>query len=188
MSNSALYLVCNKLHTFLILPAPLLIQRLPQLEPYLSNHEFAKVAWGDYQYYGASKQPWWLAAKALLTPTASVLSLQSLETAENGINKGETAYPMAINPSFLDAVAQFICSCFRITAEGQLTLVRHNPCGTHFFQSKGTYILCNTCNHWTSYALREAGISIKPMFNITSAQVQRSMVKNGFLASTKALT
>jgi len=180
MARPIFYLVCNKLHTYLILPASNLIDKLPQLEPYLSADGFAKVAWGDYHYYGAKSQPWWLAAKALLTPTASVLSVQTLSTADKGINNSETAYPIPMNSSLLSAVAQFICNCFEITAEDQLNWVRQNPCGTHFFKSQGTYLMCNTCNNWTSYALREAGITIKPWFNMTSAQVQRSMLRNGY--------
>lgn len=180
MSNTVLYLVCNKLHTFLILPANRLIEKLPQLEPYISNDGFAKVAWGDFQYYGAETQPWWLAAKALLIPTASVISVQSLATVEKGINSDETTYPINVNSSLLGAVAQFICNSFAVTANDQLNLVRHKPCGTLFFKSQGTYLLCNTCNHWTSFALREAGVSIQPRFNMTSAQLQRSMLKKGY--------
>ena len=47
---------------------------------------------------------------------------------------------MAINPSFLDAVAQFVVAALESPQKIKLLLVRHNP-GTHFFQSKGTYIL-----------------------------------------------
>ncbi len=179
MSHSELYLFCNRLHTFLVLPARILIDKLPQLKQCMTADGFAKVAWGDYQYYGAEHQPWWLGAKALLLPTASVLSVRHLEYLKEGLETGETAYRIKSTRSVINSVAQFICEHFEINAQNQLKKVRQSPCGTQFYQSRGTYLLCNTCNHWTAYGLREAGLTIKPQLSFSSAQVQRCTVRNG---------
>ena len=180
MSNSQLHLFCNKLHTFLVLPASVLIDRLPQLEQYLSPNELAKVGWGDYQYYGAEYQPLWLATKALLVPTSAVISLQNLGHLKEGIDEATTVYPIDINQSLLHVVAEFISRYFDRDTEDQLSLVRQKSCGTRFFKSRSTYLIFNTCNHWTSYGLRRAGLKIVPQLNFSSAQVQRSVIRNGY--------
>ena len=184
MSNSQLHLFCNKLHTFLVLPASVLIDRLPQLEQYLSRQGLAKVGWGDYQYYGAEYQPLWLAAKALLIPTSAVVSLQSLDNLTEGIDEGTTVYPIDTNQSLVHAVVEFISRYFDTDTEGQLSLVRQKSCGTGFFKARGTYLIFNTCNHWTAYGRRRAGLKIVPQFNFSSAQVQRSVTRNGYLPIT----
>lgn len=184
MSNAELHLFCSKLHTFLVVPAPLLIDRIPHLERYLSPNGLAKVGWGDYQYYGAEYQTLWLAARALLVPTSAVVSLQSLDNLTEGIDESTTVYPIDANQSLVRAVAEFISRYFDKDTEGQLSLVRQKSCGTGFFKARGTYLIFNTCNHWTSYGLRRAGLKIVPQFNFSSAQVQRTVVRNGYLPIT----
>ena len=180
MSNTELHLFCNKLHPFLVLPGSLLISRLPQLEQYLSPNGLAKVGWGDYQYYGAEYQPLWLAARALLVPTSAVISLQNLDNLQAGIDEATTVYRIDTPQPLLLSVAQFICHYFAVNGENKLNLIRQKDCGTSFFKARGIYLFFNSCNHWTSYGLQRAGLRLVPQFNFSSAQVQRSVIKNGY--------
>ena len=181
MANSELHLIRDGVHTFLVLPASALIGKLPQLEPYLAPDSLAEVGWGDYHYYGADYQPLWLALKALFMPTASVLSLRSLNNLREGLHDSAKLYRINIGHGLMNSVAQYVSGYFDVDNCGELNILRQIKSGTQFFKSRGTYLLFNSCNHWTSRGLREAGLTMRPQLNFLAGQVERSLKKNGYL-------
>jgi hypothetical protein len=66
-----------------------------------------------------------------------------------------------------------------------LTVVRKKATGELFFSASGTYSILNTCNNWTAYALKEAGLKISPKWTIGPDQVERKVRKNGYLRTQK---
>jgi len=159
-----------------------LVNRLPQLEKLIKSEGLIKVGWGDYHYYGADHQPLWLAAKALLTPTASVISIQQLDSIHHAGSDANAIYSVDISDSIMRSIIGFIGWHFSLDSTGQPSLVRKNPCGTQFFKSRGTYSLLNTCNNWTSHGLKIAGLPVRPKLCILSRQVERFMRKHGYQA------
>jgi len=75
----------------------------------------------------------------------------------------------------------FVSRYFKFDSSNQLTRVRERANGEQFFESRGVYTIANTCNNWTSYGLRTAGLKLNPLFNIFPGQVERSVRKNGYL-------
>ncbi|MGB1158028.1 MAG: DUF2459 domain-containing protein [Porticoccaceae bacterium] len=175
-----LHLIFEGIHTYLVLPSTSLVDRIPQLNQTVRLGKLIKIGWGDYHYYGADHQPLWLAAKALLTPTASVISIQQLDSIHDADGDAHSIYSIDISGSVLSSIIQFISWHFSLDSSGQLNLVRQKSCGTQFFKSRGTYSLLNTCNNWTSYCLMTAGLPLKPQLCILSGQIERCMRKHGY--------
>ena len=181
MTSSELHFIRDGVHTFLVLPASTLINKLPQLEQYLAPDSLAEVGWGDYHYYGADYQSLWLALKALLTPTASVVSLRSLNNLQEGLQGSATLYRINTGQALMDSTAHYVSRYFSVNSCGQLNMLRQMTGGTQFFESRGTYLLFNTCNNWTSYGLQQAGLNMRPRLNLLAGQVERSLRRNGYL-------
>ena len=81
----------------------------------------------------------------------------------------------------MDSLSLFVSRYFKLDKSNQLTKVRSRANGEQFFKSRGVYTIANTCNNWTSYGLRTAGLNLNPVFNIFPSQVERSVRKNGYL-------
>ena len=175
-----LHLIFEGIHTYLALPSASLVDRIPQLNKTVRLGNVIKVGWGDYHYYGADHQSLWLAARALLTPTASVISIQQLDSIRDADRDANSIYAIDISGSILNSIVQFISGHFNLDNSGQLNLVRQKSCGTQFFKSRGTYSLLNTCNNWTSRGLKIAGLPVRPQLCMLSGQIERFMRKHGY--------
>jgi len=175
-----LHLIFEGIHTYLVLPGASLLDRIPQLNQTINLGSLIKVGWGDYHYYGAAHQPFWLAAKALLTPTPAVISVQQLDSIHHASKDANSIYSIDISGSILNSITQFISWHFNLDSSGQPNLVRKNSCGTQFFRSRGTYSLLYTCNNWTSQSLKLAGLPVRPQLCMLSGQIERFLQRHGY--------
>jgi len=181
MADSELHFIRDGIHTHLALPAVKLLALVPQLNEYFFDCKWIRVGWGDYRYYGAEHQPLWLGLRALLLPTSAVVGLLGTDDLQETVSENGHLYSISLSEGLLDSVALFISRHFKLDKFDQLTKVRDRTCGTQFFKSRGTYLALNTCNNWTSFGLRAAGLRLNPHFNILPGQVERSVRKNGYL-------
>ena len=181
MSDDQLHFIRDGIHTHLALPAEALFAAVPELRDYFSDCRWIRVGWGDYRYYGAEHQPAWLALRALFLPTSAVVGLLGTNDLPDTLSDRGSLYSIAINASIMESVALFISRHFKLDKCDQLTKVRDRTCGTQYFKSRGTYLILNTCNNWTSHGLSSAGLNLRPLFNFFPGQVERSVRKNGYL-------
>ena len=181
MSDSQIHFFREGIHTHLVLPASLLLDYIPALEDPLKNCPWARIGWGDFQYYGASQQTLLSAARALLLPSTAVISVLGVKSIHEQVSTTNRVYSINSNQVIVDALAQFIANYFKQDPQGQLTQVRGKPSGEVFFKARGIYMFINTCNNWTSRGLRIAGLRCQPLLNFFSGQVEKSVRRNGYL-------
>tara|TARA_B110000046_G_C13018775_1_gene410084 strand:+ start:1445 stop:2002 length:558 start_codon:yes stop_codon:yes gene_type:complete len=185
MSDSPIYFIRTGIHTHLVLPAPQLCALVPQLTNYFADHKWVRIGWGDYQYYGNEQQTKLMGLRALFLPTSSVLALLGIDDLQKELTKDAVLYGICIDDPLLASVALFVSRYVRLDPSNQITKVRERSNGELFFKSRGVYTILNTCNNWTSFGLRTAGLRLNPLLNIFSGQVERSVRKNGYLPTAR---
>ena len=181
MSDSQIHFFREGIHTHLVLPASLLLEYIPALKDQLKNCPWARIGWGDFQYYGASQQTLLSALRALLLPSTAVIAVLGVNSIRDQVSTTNRVYSIDSNRVIADALAQFIADYFKQGPEGQLTQVREKPSGEVFFKARGIYMFINTCNNWTSRGLRIAGLRCLPLLNFLPGQVEQAVRRNGYL-------
>lgn len=181
MSISQIHFFRDGIHTHLVLPASVLLQTIPALKEHLQDNPWARIGWGDFQYYGSSQQTLFSAARALLLPSTAVIAVLGVNSIRDQITDSNRVYSIDSNQLITEAVAQFITGYFKQDKQGQLTQVRKKPSGEVFFKARGIYMFTNTCNNWTSRGLRIAGLRCLPLLNFLPGQVEQSVRRNGYL-------
>jgi uncharacterized protein (TIGR02117 family) len=181
MSDSKIHVFREGFHTHLVVPASLLLEYIPALKQQLQNCPWARIGWGDFQYYGAPQQTLLSAARALLLPSTAVIAVLGVNSIHDQVSSTNRVYSIKSNQRIEDALAQFIAGYFRQGSQGQLTQVRKKPSGEVFFKARGIYMFINTCNNWTSRGLRIAGLRCQPLLNFFPGQVEKSVRRNGYM-------
>jgi hypothetical protein len=90
MSDSQIHFFREGMHTHLVLPAKSLLDYIPELKEQLQNAPWARIGWGDFQYYGASQQTLISAMRALLLPTSAVIAVLRINRIEDKVT---ASYP-----------------------------------------------------------------------------------------------
>ena len=181
MPESQIHFFRDGIHTHLVLPAKVLLDYIPELKEQLQDSPWARIGWGDFQYYGSSEQTLFAALRALLLPTAAVIAVLKINSIQDQVTETNRVYSIDCNPSVIDSLARFVSGYFHHSPKGLLTSVRERSNGEVFFKSHGTYLLINTCNNWTSRGLRIAGLRCLPLLNFLPGQVEQSVRRNGYL-------
>ena len=181
MPDSPLHFIRTGIHTHMVLPAPSLCALVPQLNAYFGNYKWLRIGWGDYHYYGNERQTKLMGLRALLLPTSSVIALLGIDDLQKDLAENAVLYSIAINDTLMASLALFVSHYLKFDSSNQLTRVRERANGEQFFKSRGIYTIANTCNNWTSYGLRTAGLNLNPLLYIFPGQVERSVRKNGYL-------
>jgi uncharacterized protein (TIGR02117 family) len=187
MPNSQLYFFRDGIHTHLVVPSAALLRALPELTEQLQDAQWARIGWGDYLYYGAAQQSLMLGLRALLLPTRATIAVLGIADLDKYRSANGRAYSIKTGQGVLDAVVAFISRHFKVDRRNQLIRVRARDNGEIFFQSRGIYMCINTCNNWTSRGLKIAGLRCLPLLNFLPGQVERSVLRNGYLPMPLAL-
>jgi len=153
-------------HTGLVLA----IEDIPQdYIPYfamLKQHRFVEVSWGDAKFY-QNRGPrinWFLAIRAILFPTGSVLHLVGFDVPINHFYQWSRYFTIYLTDEEFDDLLKFICSYFETNVNHKFVIVDRGLYGDSWFlKSKGIYIFPYTCNVWTARALKAAHLPLTPI-------------------------
>jgi|TARA_B110000879_G_C11181335_1_gene518541 uncharacterized protein (TIGR02117 family) len=181
MSDSQIHFFRDGVHTHLVLPACILMQTIPALKDQLQDCLWARIGWGDIEYYGSPQQTYLGAIRALFLPSAAVMGVLGFNDIHAQVSDTNRVYSINSSQTIEAAVAGFIADYFKQDPQGQLTQVREKPNGEAFFKAHGIYMFINTCNNWTSRGLRIAGLRCLPLLNFFPGQVEKSVRRNGYL-------
>lgn len=170
------YVVGNGWHTSIVLSrADLSATSWPRAHDF-SNSEFLEVSWGDWDYFQTPDASTWLALKAALVPTRSVLHVVGFDGAVPAAYPGADVVEVHVSPAGLDDLVEMISDTFSTTD----TTPRPGlfP-GSRFYAARGTFHLFNTCNNWIARLLRAAGCPNRPGRAITAESVLRQTRRFG---------
>jgi hypothetical protein len=114
---------------------------------------FVEVAWGDRDFYMADRATAWLAIKAALFTSGSVLHIAGFSS------------PVA---------TRFVQDEYQLDEKTQPVPLAPGLYGAgRFYAARSRYHLFNTCNTWVLRALRAAGFDVTPAGAVTAGDVMR---------------
>ena len=160
-TKHTIYFIYRGWHTSILLDAKSLSLLVPQLEADLKNQKYARVGWGDGDYFTGKNKSLTSATKALVASSYSAMQFLAYDYEPFAEISAETRVPISISDQGLRDLASYIRNSVKVDASGQLVRL---PVFGHtmglFFQAKDSYGVFNNCNTWSAHALRVAGLPI----------------------------
>ena len=187
-TTHTIYFIYRGWHTSILMDAKFLAAQNPQLTMDLLGQTYARIGWGDGDYFTGKNKSVGSAAKALIASGYSAVQLLPYDYEPFVDIPAQTIVPLAVTEQGLRQLAIFIGGS--ITADGQGQLVRLPSYGDamgSFFKSENTYGMFTNCNTWSGNALSAAGLPISNRLTaqgvfeqaqqISSLQTQRGLFK-----------
>ncbi len=173
------YVVSHGWHVGIVVESEAVRHKLPEHEN-IPSGEWLKFGWGDGRYYTDSEAGFWLALRAALLPTRSVIHVVGIDRPVHHYFPRSTVVEIKISEQGADKMGDFIAERFRLDDDGTPKFVTAGLYGnSSFFEANGRYYLPKTSNTWTARALRQTGYPITPIYSLTSGNVIQQARKDG---------
>jgi len=141
--------------------------------------EYLEVGWGDRDFYQAPEGTLWLALKATLWPTASVLHVAAFRGPPERFFVGSDVVAVALSGRGFRRLATFVADAHARDEGGRAVRLGRGKYGaSRFYLGRERYVL-TTCNVWTARALRAAGLPITPAWALTAGNVMFQVRRAG---------
>jgi len=179
LNNSIdIYIVKHEWHTGLVVNRASAERYLPSLKNEFNNYNFIEIGWGDKDFYMAEKETLWLGFKAAVWPTESVLHFVAFNTNPELYYANSEIISLVLTDYELKKLLNYIEESLYKDDNNNIVLVSSKlNKASRFYLSKEKYHIFKTCNVWVAKALKEAGISIRPIYALTSGNVIKQLKK-----------
>lgn len=157
LSSQYIWVERDRYHTAIVLPTQLVRELAQNLLPVLTDRPLVRFGWGDRGYYGADRQSFYLAFKALVLPTRSVMEVSSFDSLED---VGEQVVQLSLQQIDVNKLLVHIKESFSWSSGGLPMLERVGSNGFHYYSASGIYHMFKNCNNWTAKALKISGLNI----------------------------
>lgn len=167
-AKHTIYFIYRGWHTSILLDAKLLAAQNPQLAADLKGQKYARIGWGDGDYFTGKNKSAMTAAKALVASGYSAVQLLTYDYEPFNEIPAETLVPLAITDEGMQTLMSYLGGSIAIDQQGKpVRLPAFGDAMGAFFQSKDHYSVFSNCNTWSGNALRAAGL---PVANRLTAQ------------------
>lgn len=137
---------------------------------------FVEVAWGDREFYMARPATPWLAIKAAILASRSVLHVVGFSAPVATYFAGSEVVELGLSRTGFDAMTRFFHDEYQRDRDARpLRLERGLYRTSWFYAARSTYHAFNTCNTWVARALRAAGLSITASGTLTAGGVMHQL-------------
>ena len=175
----SVYVISHGWHVGIAVESAAIQRQLPEHEQ-IPQTEWLKFGWGDGRYYTDSDAGFWLAVRAALLPTRSVIHVVGIDIPVDRYFPGSTIVEIKVTEEGAEEMGKFIADRFRLDDEGSPRFISDGLYGnSYFFEATGRYYLPKTSNTWTARALRQTGYPITPIYSLTSGNVIQQARKDG---------
>lgn len=170
--SNPVYVANHGWHTGIVLPAPAIQGRVPELKERFSEAAYLEFGWGDKEFYQAEEMTVRLAMRAIFWPTDTVVRVLALPHNLSDYVSGAGLVKLCLTSAELLSLSEFIAASFARTADGGIqpldTAAIHN---SQFYAGSGKYHMMNTCNTWTARGLESAGMRLSVSLKLTAGSV-----------------
>jgi uncharacterized protein (TIGR02117 family) len=173
-----IYYIYRDWHTSVMLDAVTYrnLSKLPALNTSLSTEVapagYVRIGWGDGDYYTGKSTSVVTATRALIASAYSAIQVIGYTADPFARIPAETRVPLQITDQAMRELVTYVDASFaRGDADNLLPLQGYVENSGVFFEASQRYGLFNTCNTWSSNALRAAGLPIRGAFNLTAQSV-----------------
>lgn len=142
----------------------------------LQNNIFVDIGWGDEKFYQATGDPVFLAARAILWPTQSVMQIFAFNTPVVAAYGGQgRVLRIPVTRKQLDELSNFISGSYIRDDHGDP--IRSSVYGEsdHYYLATRKYHLFRTCNTWVASGFRQAGFRVRTFGVLNANQLFRQL-------------
>jgi hypothetical protein len=179
-----LSLLDNGFHTDLAVPrAPLEARGGPLAEAVrsLPAGDWVLIGWGDARFY-VDQSPMTErlpdGARAFFKPgNASVIMLDPAQQDPRARYAPDSRRTFRVSEAGFDALARHVEASLDLRdGAARMTVIRQGD-DARFFASREHFWIGHLCNHWTAGALNAAGLPVRPLRSVTSAEVMAAVAR-----------
>lgn len=178
-----IYLVKENWHTGLMIPVnEFTIEHIPIIKNF-NTYQFVDIGWGDEDFYQAPDFDLYLAAKAILVPSPSVIRIDGyIFPIERIIQWRDFAVQFKMTKEMFLNMAAFINSSFEYDSDNNVIgLNTESSNSTIFYKSIHKYHLLRTCNTWAAESFKAAGFDVDTFGLITAEQLFSKLGRHGMI-------
>jgi hypothetical protein len=147
----------------------------PEIVHYLDK-KYVDVGWGDEKFYQVPGYPFFIAARAVLFPTQSVLRVFPYDTPIlSAYFEDSRILRIQVNRQVLNKLSRFVSESYQRNEKGEAQLSRLYENNNHYFLATRNYHLFFTCNTWVALAWKESGFDVRSFFVIYAKQLFRQL-------------
>jgi len=153
-----------------------------------NDFNYVDIGWGDAEFYQSSEDfDLYLASKAILFPTASVVRIQGYNNKIADIIKfRDYTFEILLDSSQFSSLCNFVDTSFQKDSLNQNIVSSKKYSGIiKYYHSVHKYYFANTCNTWVAEALEFAGYEINSSNVITAEELFRELAGKSKLLNTK---
>lgn len=174
------YVLKHEWHTGIIFKVSDINDQMILLCDDFSTSKYIEIGWGDKDFYMAEKETVWLALKAALWPTKSVLHIAEI-TSQQLIQFNENELiELQLKEKDFNTLISYINQSFYINENEKLESLGNGLYGnSQFYLSIEKYHLFKTCNVWLARRLKKSNVPIKPFCTLTSKSVMKQLKNAG---------
>lgn len=160
-ATHTIYFIYRGWHTSILLDAKFIAAQDPQLALDLKDQKYARIGWGDGDYFTGKNKSTATAAKALVASGYSAVQLLAYDYEPFDEIPADTIVPLAITDQGLQELVRYLGDSIARDEQGRLMrLPAFGDAMGSFFRSKDHYSLFSNCNTWSGHALRAAGLPV----------------------------
>jgi len=172
-SLHTVYVVRRGYHTDIGLKAGDLTGPLAAVAARFPNAQTILVGFGDRTFV-TTKRRWlgdWLLA---LLPGRGAMLVTGLRSTPEAAFGASSAVRLRLDESRFDGIEAYVNGSFSLAQDMPVWIADGPYMGSLFYASTRTYDLLDTCNTWTSAALRSGGLDAPVAFTLFSGQTMRA--------------
>jgi uncharacterized protein (TIGR02117 family) len=148
--------------------------------------EYLEVGWGDKDYYMTPDPHLGIILKAGLLPSASVLHIVGFSGSVTRYFPQSEVIRIDLSEAGFERLCTYLENSYARDEAGLSQPLGPALYGDgHFYLSRESYHLFNTCNVWTARALRDAGCPITPAENLTVETLMAHVATFGTVIQTR---
>ena len=160
-AKHTIYFIYKGFHTSILLDAKAVVAHNPQLAKDLAGQTYARIGWGDGDYFTGKSKSVGTATKALIASGYSAVQLLPYDYEPFDEIPPESIVPLAITGEGLRQMTVYLGKSIAVDEQGKLMrLPAFGDAMGSFFQSQYHYSVFSNCNTWSGKALRSAGLPV----------------------------
>jgi uncharacterized protein (TIGR02117 family) len=142
------------------------------LDPLFGHAAYYEFGWGDRKYYPESDPGIWLALRAVLWPTQSVLHVVALPDSPVKTFTGAAMEELQVSEQGYRQILGYLMQHFVLNDQSQPVVAGPGLYGnSRFFEAHGSFHAFRTCNTWTAQALQHGGVPVRSFMMLTADSV-----------------
>jgi uncharacterized protein (TIGR02117 family) len=175
-----IYVVGHGWHTGIILDTAEIDRNdWPEIVDF-QHRRYVEIGWGDEGFYRAKSVSLGLAARAVFTPTPSVLHVVGFDVHPQRVFVGSDLIELRVSEDGYRKMCRAIHKAFALDAARQPQSLGRGLYGdSRFYRANGSYYFPNTCNMWTAETLQQAGLPMTLAWCTTASGVLGEVKSQG---------